>query len=317
MTTTTAKQAFLFPGQGAQYGGMGKDLAATWPAAAEVFERVSARLGFDIGRLCFEGSDDDLVRTDVQQPAILTHSIAALEALRAEQGEDAVAADACCGLSLGEYTALVFAGVLSLEDGAWLVRKRGEFMQEASEAYPSTLAAVLKKTKDEVLPLIAQAAEETGEHCVLGNLLGEKNITISGGKKAIARAVELIKEQRGRALVLPVAGAFHSPYMQPAAEKLAAEIRATGFSTPRVPVVCNVDAQPTTDVERIRENLLRQLTSPVLWVDSLHCLVSSGITRFVETGPGKVLTGTVGRIKKDATLFNVDRQRDLRPADGE
>ena len=307
------KRAFLVPGQGAQYATMGKDLAETWPAAKDIFSRVSERLGFDLAKVCFDGTDEDLVRTDIQQPAILTHSIAAMEALRAERGDDAVKADAACGLSLGEYSALVFAGVLSVEDGAYLVRKRGEYMQEASEAYPSTLAAVMKKTREELAPVVEQAAKETGEHCVLGNLIGEKNITISGGKKAIDRAVELIKEARGRALVLAVSGAFHSPYMQMAEEKLAAEIERTTFNTPRIPVVCNVDATATTDVAKIRENLVRQLTSPVLWHDSMTRLVEDGFSEFVETGPGKVLTGTISRVKSDAVVVNVDRARDLRP----
>ncbi|MGE0433669.1 MAG: ACP S-malonyltransferase [Planctomycetota bacterium] len=309
----TTKRAFLFPGQGAQYATMGKDLCSTWPAANEVFSKVSERLGFDLAKICFEGSDDDLVRTDIQQPAILTHSIAAMEALRAERGNDAVRADAACGLSLGEYSALVFAGVLSVEDGAYLVRKRGEYMQEASEAYPSTLAAVMKKTRDDLAPIVAKAAEETGEHCVLGNLIGETNITISGGKKAIDRAVELIKEIKGRAMVLAVAGAFHSPYMKMAEEKLAAEIERTTFNAPRIPVVCNVDATPTTDVATIRANLLKQLTSPVLWHDSMQRLVADGFAEFVETGPGKVLTGTIGRVASEAVVVNVDRARDLRP----
>lgn len=310
------KRAFLFPGQGAQYAGMGKDLAENFPAAKHVFERASDRLGFDLSQVCFAGSDDDLVRTDIQQPAILTHSIAALEALREARGDAALTAEATCGLSLGEYSALVFAGVLSLEDGVYLVRKRGEFMQQACEEFPSTLAAVLKVSREDLQTICDQAATETGEYCGLGNILSAVNVTISGGKKAIERAVELIKAQKGRAVPLEVAGAFHSPYMKSAEERLAAEIENTTFNPPRIPVICNVDAKPTTDVSALRQNLVQQLTRSVQWADSMTYLLGNGFSEFVECGPGAALTGVLKRDAKDATLINIDKAKDLALAAG-
>ncbi len=306
-----SKRAFLFPGQGAQYVGMGKDLAEHSPAARGVFQRASLRLGVDLATICFEGPEESLTRTDYQQPAILTHALAAVEALRAEHGDDAVRAELAAGLSLGEYGALVFAGVLELEDGVYLVRKRGEYMQAASEAYPSGMAAVMKLTAEQLEPLCQQAAQETGEHCILANLLGEKSITISGGKQAVERAVELVKEQRGRGLVLDVAGAFHSPYMQPAQESLAAEIERTQFHPPRIPIVCNVDAEPTTDVERLRANLVKQLTSPVQWAKTVERLNAESVADYVEPGPGGVLTGGLKRTHRDARTRKVDTKSDL------
>jgi [acyl-carrier-protein] S-malonyltransferase len=306
------QRCFLFPGQGAQFVGMGKDLCEAFPAAKAVFDRANERLGFDLAKSCFEGPDDDLVRTDIQQPAILTHSIAAFEALRAAKGDDAVTAVAYCGLSLGEYSALVAAGALTIEDGVYLVRKRGEFMQEASDAYPSTMAAVMKLTLDQVAPICEQAASETGEHCLPANLLGAKNMTISGGVKAVERAVELVKEQRGRGLVLGVAGAFHSPYMQPAEDKLRAEIERTTFSEPRVPVICNVDATAHTDVATLRANLLKQLTNPVRWAESMTVAAGMAVTEYVEPGPGTALTGNLKRTAPEGTtLTNIQFAKDL------
>ena len=306
------KRAFLFPGQGAQYGTMGKDLAAAHPAARSVFDRASERLGFDLSKLCFEGSDDDLVPTDVQQPAILTHAIAAVEALKATHGDAAVAAEAAAGLSLGEYGALIFAGVLTFEDGVHLVRRRGQLMQAACERYPQSMAAILKLDRHSVHAICEKAHAETKDQCVLGNILGDVNITISGGTRAIERAVALAKEEGGRALVLDVAGAFHSPYMQPAEDELADEIRATTFSEPTIPVICNVDGQPTRDVERMRSNLVKQLTQPVMWADTIQRLIDDGVTQFVEVGPGKALTGTLKRIApENAVLVNVEKAADV------
>lgn len=305
------KRAFLFPGQGAQFVGMGKDLADISAAAKVIFERANERLGIDIQRMCFEGPEEDLTRTDIQQPAILTHSIAAVEALREKRGDEALVADATAGLSLGEYSALIFAEALTFEDGVHLVRKRGEFMQAACEEHPSGLAAVMKLDRATVQGICKEAAKESGEYCGLGNIIAEGNITISGGKQAIDIAVEKVKAQKGRGLVLPVAGAFHSPYMQSAEDKLKAEIEATPMQAPRIPVLSNVTAEPVTDVETLRTNLVGQLTGSVLWADSMTRLLNDGFDRFWEVGPGKALTGSLRRVAKSAELMNIAGAGDL------
>ena len=306
-----SKKAFLLPGQGAQFVGMGKDLAENFKSAKEIFERANEKLGVDLAKFCFEGPDEELKRTDIQQPAILTHSIAAYEALKEIKGADFVEPDATCGLSLGEYSALVVAGAMNFEDGVYLVSKRGEFMQKSCEEYPSGLASVLKLNRDEVAEICEKAAAETGEHCVLGNLLGAANITVSGGLKALDVVVNLAKEKRARALLLKVAGAFHSPYMESARAALAEEIEKTTFNEPKVTVISNVTGKPATSLAEIKENLVKQLSNPVLWSDSMSHLVAEGFNEFWEFGPGTVLTGLLKREGVEANYTNISTAPDL------
>ncbi|MCD4656690.1 MAG: ACP S-malonyltransferase [Planctomycetes bacterium] len=300
-----SKKAILMPGQGAQFVGMGKDLAENFKSAREIFERANEKLGIDLAKFCFEGPEDGLKRTDVQQPAILTHSIAAFEAMKEVKGEEFAAAEATCGLSLGEYSALIVAGAMNFEDGVYLVSKRGEFMQKACDEYPSGLVSVLKLLRDEVSEICTKAAAETGEHCVLGNILGEKNITVSGGLKALEVVVNLAKEKRARAMLLKVAGAFHSPYMESARAALAEEIEKTTFNPPAITVISNVTGKPASDVAEIKGNLVKQLSCPVLWSDSMKHLVSEGFNDFWEFGPGQVLTGLLKREGIEATYTNI------------
>jgi len=306
-----SKKAFLLPGQGAQFVGMGKDLAENFKSAKEIFERANEKLGVDLAKFCFEGPDEELKRTDIQQPAILTHSIAAYEALKEVKGEHFLDPEATCGLSLGEYSALIVAGVMNFEDGVYLVSKRGEFMQKSCEEYPSGLASVLKLGRDDVAEICAKAASETGEHCVLGNLLGARNITVSGGLKALEEVVKLAKEKRARALLLKVAGAFHSPYMESARAALAEEIEKTKFNEPQATVISNVTGKPAGSVAEIKENLVKQLSNPVLWSDSMQYLVAEGFSEFWEFGPGTVLTGLLKREGVEAFYTNISTAPDL------
>ena len=293
------KRAILFPGQGAQYVGMGRTLAEAVPEARAVFDEANEVLGFDLARVCFDGPLEELTKTDVSQPAILTHSMAVVAALRATRGDDALAADATCGLSLGEYTALVFAGVLTFAKGVRLVRARGRFMQDACDEHPTGMASVLKAYRETVQRLADAAAESTGEHCVLANLLADGNIAVAGGLRAIEKLAELGKAEKARVMPLPVAGAFHSPYMKSAEERLAAEIESTPMQAPTMPVISNVDARPAEAVEAIRANLVRQLTSAVSWSDSMAYLLGEDFDRFAEFGPGKVLCGLLRRSAPD------------------
>ncbi|MBI5366131.1 MAG: ACP S-malonyltransferase [Planctomycetes bacterium] len=299
----STSRAWLFPGQGAQVVGMGKDLAAASPAARAVFDRANAVLGFDLAILCFAGPEDQLNRTDVSQPAILAMSLAVLEALR-ERGK-LPAAQAAAGLSLGEYTALVAAGALTLEDGVRLVRRRGEFMQMACELEPSGMASILGLDRAQVEAACA-AARAQGV-VVAANLLGPGQIAISGAAAALAAACAKAKELGAkRAIPLRVAGAFHSPLMAPAADRLRAELDRTEIRAPRIPVVTNVGAAPVSDPAELRAALGRQITSPVLWEDSMRRLGATGFTSFLEIGPGRTLSGLAAKIVPGAATANVD-----------
>ena len=276
------KTAYIFPGQGSQFPGMAKDL---YPSRKELFEKANEILGFRITDIMFEGQADDLKATKVTQPAIFIHST--ILAMEQAQQPDMVA-----GHSLGEFSALVAAGALSFEDGLRLVAARAAAMQKCCEKVPGTMAAVIK-LEDSVIEDICAGIPGV----VPANYNSPGQVVISGEQAAVEKACALLKEAGAkRALVLPVSGAFHSPLMEPARVELAKAIEATPFKAPRCPIYQNVTAAPTTDPEVIKENALKQLTSPVRWTQTVRNMIADGAARFVEIGPGTVLQGLVGRI---------------------
>ena len=282
------KTAYIFPGQGSQFPGMAKDL---YPSRKELFEKANEILGFRITDIMFEGQADDLKATKVTQPAIFIHST--ILAMEQAQQPDMVA-----GHSLGEFSAMVAAGALSFEDGLRLVAARAAAMQKCCEKVPGTMAAVIK-LDDETIERIC--ADIPG--VVPANYNSPGQVVISGELSAVEKACALLKEAGAkRALVLPVSGAFHSPLMEPARVELAKAIEATPFKAPHCPIYQNVTASPTTDPGLIKENCLKQLTSPVRWTKTVLNMIADGAGRFVEIGPGSVLQGLVGRIAGDTPL---------------
>jgi [acyl-carrier-protein] S-malonyltransferase len=288
------KKAYVFPGQGSQFSGMGKDLYDSSSAAKERFERANEILGFSLSSILFEGSADELKATRVTQPAVFLHSMAAVAALG-----DSFKPDMTAGHSLGEFSALVAAGALSFEDGLILVSKRAEAMQKACEVKPSTMAAVLALA-DEVVEKIC---DDTPGIVVAANYNCPGQLVISGEIDAVNEAAGRLKEAGAkRALVLPVGGAFHSPLMEPAGQELKEAIQSTEFKTPICPVYQNVTAQPSTEPEVIKDLLIEQLTAPVRWTQTVEKMVADGATHFTELGPGKVLQGLVKKIAPGAEI---------------
>jgi [acyl-carrier-protein] S-malonyltransferase len=288
------KKAYVFPGQGAQFVGMGKELYETSPLAKELFEKANEILGFRITDLMFNGTDEDLRQTNVTQPAIFLHSVILAKTLGEEFKPDMTA-----GHSLGEFSALVAADALSFEDGLKLVYKRALAMQKACEAEPSTMAAVLGMP-DEKVEEICAAIDDI---VVPANYNCPGQIVISGSTTGVEKACELMKEAGAkRALPLKVGGAFHSPLMEPARVELMAAIEATEISTPHCPVYQNVSTMGETDPGTIKRNLIAQLTSPVKWTHSVENMIADGATEFVELGPGSVLQGLVTKIDKEITV---------------
>jgi len=299
------KTAFIFPGQGAQLAGMGADAAAASRRAASVYEKANDVLGFDLRAACFSGPAEGLEATDVQQPAILVTSIALLESL-AERGDAAQLAAATAGLSLGEYTALYFAGSLSFEDAVTLVRRRGALMQQAAEASAGGMVSLVGADEIKAQQLCDRAAD--GDVLVLANLNCPGQIVLSGSAAACARAAELADEFGVRAVPLKVAGAFHSPLMQPAAERLGEVLAKTNIKAPRIPVVSNVTGQPHSDPASIRRLLQQQVTSAVRWQACMEYLIAGGFDRFVEVGPNRVLTGLMRKIDRKAKAVGINTQ---------
>lgn len=295
-----SKHAFIFPGQGAQFSGMGKNLYENNPACKELFEQANEILGFRISDIMFTGTDEELKQTNVTQPAIFLHSVAAYKTIKNAKP------DMVAGHSLGEFSALVANNTLSFEDALRLVSIRAKAMQKACELNPSTMAAVLGLADEKVEEICATVQAETGEIVVAANYNCPGQLVISGSVKGIEVACERMKAAGAkRALVLPVGGAFHSPLMAPAKEELAAAIEATLFSTASCPVYQNVIAKAVTNGAAIKQNLIDQLTGAVRWTQCVQAMVADGATEFTESGPGKVLQGLVAKIEKAAVTNGV------------
>jgi len=290
-------KAFVFPGQGAQFPGMGKDLYENSAEAKALFEKANDILGFDITKIMFEGDVEDLKQTKVTQPAIFLHSVLLAKTLKD------FAPDMVAGHSLGEFSALVANGALTFEDGLKLVSQRAMAMQKACEIEPSTMAAIVGLDDATVEAVCA----EIDDVVVPANYNCPGQLVISGSEAGIDKACELLKEKGAkRALKLVVGGAFHSPFMEPAREELAAAIEATTFSTPVCPVYQNVDALPVSDPEVIKKNLIAQLTAPVKWTQIVQNMIADGGTSFTEVGPGKVLQGLISKVDRSVETSGVN-----------
>jgi [acyl-carrier-protein] S-malonyltransferase len=298
------KIAFLFPGQGAQHVGMGRSIGEKLPAARHLYEQADDILGFGLSRLCFEGPAAELDTTAISQPAIFVTSLAALELLRAENPQAIDSCEIAAGLSLGEYTALVFAGALSFADGLRVVKRRGEAMQQASDATPSGMVSVLLLDREKVESIRDRAA--AAGQIEIANYLCPGNLALSGEKAACEKAAELASAEGGKPVTLAVAGAFHTSLMKPADERLAEALASVALAKPRIPVISNVDAQAHDDPETIRKNLVRQVVSPVRWEDSMRSMLSQGVSQFFEIGPGKVLRGLLKRIDRKVDCQTVN-----------
>jgi [acyl-carrier-protein] S-malonyltransferase len=296
-----SKHAYVFPGQGSQFSGMGKNLYEQNETAKQLFEKANEILGFRISDIMFEGTDEQLKQTNVTQPAVFIHSVVAYLTMPEVQP------DMVAGHSLGEFSALVANKTLSFEDALKLVSIRAQAMQAACEIQPSTMAAVLALADDKVEEICATVSKENNEVVVAANYNCPGQLVISGSVKGIEIACEQMKAAGAkRALVLPVGGAFHSPLMEPAKLELAAAIEATTFNTPICPVYQNVVASAVTDPAQIKANLIAQLTGAVKWTQTVEAMVADGALNFTEVGPGKVLQGLVQKIHKDAVVAGVN-----------
>jgi [acyl-carrier-protein] S-malonyltransferase len=306
MSSHSSRAAFLFPGQGSQSVGMGRELAALYPVAQETFDEADAALGYKLSQLCFEGPEEELKLTAITQPAILTVSVAAWRVLQSQ----GIKPSYVVGHSLGEYSANVAAGTLSFTDAVKTVRNRGKYMQEAVPVGVGAMAAILALHAEQVEQICAEAAQ--GEVCQAANLNSPDQTVISGSKAAVERAAEMAK-QRGakRAILLPVSAPFHCALMQPAQDRLAEDLRVLDVHNPEVPVLCNVDATMVTTGEQSREALVRQVTGAVQWVKSIRALIEMGVENYVEVGPGKVLCGLMRQIDRSRSCLNVEDEASL------
>ena len=300
------KVAFVFPGQASQYPGMGKELAEKYPAARAVFDEADRALGFSISQVCFAGSEDDLKLTANTQPAILTTSVAIYRVV-AERG---LMPDFVAGHSLGEYSVLVAAGSLKFSDAVQLVRHRGQFMQDAVPTGEGAMAAIMGLSPAVVADACKRAAEN--EICAPANLNSHEQTVISGHAGAVKRAVEIASQLGAkRAVMLAVSAPFHSALMMPAQEKLAVELKKLPFAELRVPLVTNVDADTETSGEEARDALIRQVSMPVRWEESVRLLIDEGVNTFVEIGPGRVLSGLLRQIERSVATLNVEDEKSL------
>ncbi len=303
--------AFLFPGQGAQFVGMGKDLYDNIPIAKEIFDRADEILGFKISELCFNGPAEKLNATDIQQPAIFVTSAACLEAMKTSEKYQNIKPDYMGGLSLGEYTAYYAADTLDFESALKLVRARGEYMQQASETSDGAMISIIGLSDDEVIKICEQAKEN--DILVPANFNCPGQVVLSGHKSACKRA-EKLAEQAGamNVVTLDVAGAFHSPLMQPAADKLNQILNNTEFKPPKIPVISNIDAKFYTEPDEIRKALSKQLTSSTYWNKCMKTLIEKGVNEFYEIGPKRTLTGFLKRIDRKLKPTTIGGLQDIR-----
>lgn len=306
MISSTNGIAFLFPGQGSQVVGMGKELAERYPVARQTFDEADEALGYRLSQLCFEGPEDQLRLTEITQPAILTASVAAWRVLN----ERGLTAAFVAGHSLGEYSAHVAAGTLSFADAVRTVRNRGKYMQEAVPVGVGTMAAILGMSPENVIAVCADAAQ--GEICEAANINSPEQIVISGNTAAVERAAKLADERGAkRAKLLPVSAPFHCSLMKPAQDRLAADLNGLPMANPSVHVACNVDASVVDNAVGSRDALVRQVTGSVKWDQSMRLLISKGVRTFIEVGPGKVLCGLMRQIDRSKTCVNVGDEASL------